>query len=176
MDKQKAEILRAVLDRLPVHEIGVSRALGRKIERIASKTTGRLDIFRREPFEEAFLEEPAAIAEHLEQRGLTAANTQAINRCHIARGPAYSIQLLCSRFPNGETGFSIFFVDEDVTVDISESEARLLHRFMNDDRFDVLDCFEKKSVQELLRRAERQALERRFRDVSHEDEWQEVDA
>lgn len=174
-DNQKAEVMRPALNHLPVHAVGMSPAFERKHLRMASKhNPARFNFYRLEPYEEAFREEPLVVAEDLEERGLTAGNTVTVNRCHISRGPAYAVQLLCSRFPNGETGFSLFFVDENVLVDISEPDARLVHRFMNDDRFDVLDCFEEQHVQELLFRAERLAVTRRFRDVP--DEEREVDA
>ena len=160
MDSQRAAVLREVIDSLPNH--CVITAGEKMLDHMASKRVGNSK-YRAVPYDAA-PDEPSCILDFLEERGL-AGNTKIINRCNIVWEPIYPVNLLCSQFQNGEVGFSLLFDDENVCIDLTEQEACLLNRFINDLPDDVLDCFEDDTVQEMLKNAVQKAIERQHRDV-----------
>lgn len=83
-----------------------------------------------------------------------------MNQCCLARGPEYPVFLVRHQFPNGEMGFCLFFSDENVRIFLNKEDAQLVHRFLNNDPDDVLDCFEEDQVQEILEDAEHKVIER----------------
>ena len=167
-DKRKAEILRPFLDVLPY--FFVVTPTDRKIQRLISKQCMKYE-YRPESYSSTS-ENPSYILDSLKHQGFHKFNTQIVNQCNISWGPTYPVNLLYNRFPNGKTRFALFFDDEDVLIDLNESEARLLDRFFNNASDNVLDCLENDKVQEILRAAVCKATKQ-----SHQkDMWESVDA